>query len=128
MTRKVSESEAEVLSVLMRMKQATAVELHEEISRTRKWAHATVLTFLRRLETKGLVQHRRDGQFRAFIYRPTRHAAPTRRSVLRNVLMRVFGGTPLPLVSSLLEERRLSEDDIAQLRQLIDHHAAGRKK
>lgn len=129
MTAKISDSEMVVLQALVDSRQATASELHEKLATTRPWAYSTLMTFLRRLEAKGLVEHvRREGE-KAFVFRPTRSARSAPQTALRRILDSVFGGNPLPLVSSLLEETRLGKHEIAELHRLIDDHAAkGRKR
>jgi predicted transcriptional regulator len=128
MAEKASESELTVLAVLLEKGHATAAELHEYLSKDRGWAHSTVVTFLRRLEAKGLVSHSRPRAQRAFVYRPTNQARSTRHRVVRDLLERVFGGNPLPLVSSLLEDGNLREDQIRELHNMIEGHLRGEEK
>ena len=128
MSQKVSASEKEVLYALLELGQATAGELHQSLAPERPWAYSTVVTFLRRLEAKGLVDHTRTEGDRAFIFRPTRIAQKSRRTALREILDHVFGGNPLPLMSSLLEETKLQGHELDELRRLIDEHAAKRRK
>ena len=120
----VSDSELEVLAVLLEMKSSTAKDLSARLAQTRPWAHSTVVTFLRRLEAKGFVDHSSTAGQRAFIYKPTRRGRSMRRRALADLLNRAFGGNPLPLVSSLLEETNLTEDQFAELRRMIDDRSA----
>lgn len=65
--------EGQVMAALWRSRELTAVELVQRISATREepLARVTVLTVLRRLEAKGCVAHRDEGnhrfQFRASV-------------------------------------------------------------
>jgi len=123
MTPDASYSEMLVLQALVEKGSATAAELSEALAPGTGWAYSTVVTFLRRLESKGLIGHARRPGRKAFVYRPTRRAAGSRRRALRDLLQRVFGGDPLPLVSSLLEETHLKKSQIEQLRRMLDEHA-----
>ena len=126
MPAEVSDSELEVLAELLAMKSSTAKDLSARLAKSRPWAHSTVVTFLRRLETKGLVEHTSTAGQRAFLYKPTRRGRSLRRRALADFMDRAFGGNPLPLVSSLLEDPKLTEDQFTELRRLIDDHSAER--
>jgi BlaI family penicillinase repressor len=122
MVGKASESEMTVLAALLHTGESTAADLHAAFSESHGWAHSTVVTFLRRLEAKGLVRHNRRRGQRAFVYRPTKKAGASRHRVIRDVLERLFGGNPLPLVSSLLEHGNLSQKQVRELQRMIEHH------
>lgn len=122
MAKKASESEMTVLAALLERGEATAADLHATFLASHAWAHSTVVTFLRRLEAKGLAAHSRPRGQRAFVYRPTAKARSTRHRVVRDILERLFGGNPLPLVSSLLEEGNVTEEQIRELQRMIERH------
>jgi len=125
----MSAAEQEVLCALLERGETTTVDLHKALLPKRQWTHSTVATFLRRLEAKGLVERVKAEGERAFRFRPTRLAGKSRRTALKNILDRLFGGDPFPLVSSLLEETNLKGNDLDELRRLIDEHATkGRKQ
>lgn len=128
MPEKVSDSEMEVLRILIEHGPATAAEIHRQTATERQWAYSTVVTFLRRLEAKGMAGHAQPEGSRAFVYQATLKAQSTRRTLLRQVLDRMFGGNPLPLVSSLLDETRLNETQLTELHRMLDEHAAKRRK
>jgi BlaI family transcriptional regulator, penicillinase repressor len=118
----MTSSEAKVLQVLVEHEEATAKTVYKTLAEETGWALATVVTFLRRLEAKGLVRHRKQQGERAFLYRPSRQGSAAGKRQLKEVLNRVFGGNPLPLVSMLLEEQALEPEQIDELRQLLDAH------
>ncbi len=122
MAAQITPSEARVLQVLVEEGETTAKAVHEAIERETGWAHPTVVTFLRRLEAKGFVTHRRKRGERAFQYRPSRRGQSAGKQQLRELLDRVFAGNPLPLVSMLLDEKALEPGQIAELRRLLDAH------
>jgi BlaI family transcriptional regulator, penicillinase repressor len=68
---------------------ATATQVFEEM--TDPPTRTAVRTFLRILEEKGYVEHRKTG--REFIYRPTRPRGIEGRSALRHVLDTFFDGS-----------------------------------
>ncbi len=68
---------------------ATATEVYEEMPDPP--TRTAVRTFLRILEEKGYVEHKKQG--REFIYRPTRARGVEGRSALRHVLQTFFDGS-----------------------------------
>ncbi|HEX3358938.1 MAG TPA: BlaI/MecI/CopY family transcriptional regulator [Tepidisphaeraceae bacterium] len=79
-----------------------------------------VRTFLRILEDKGHLVHRKEG--REFIYRPTRPQKQVARSVLHRMLSTFFGGSIENAVVAHLSDpsNRLSPDEVQRLRDLIE--------
>lgn len=118
----VSEAEARVLQALVDLGECTTRELYEALSEETRWAQPTVITFLRRLETKGLVDHEKVAGQRSFVYRPSQRGHAAGREQVRSVVERVFGGNPVPLVSMFLEEQPMSTAQLQDLRKLLDEH------
>ncbi|MBX3178342.1 MAG: BlaI/MecI/CopY family transcriptional regulator [Candidatus Hydrogenedentes bacterium] len=116
----ISEAEAQVLQALVEMEEATARELYAVLAESTGWAQPTVVTFLRRLEAKGLVSHSKEKGQRAFLYRPNQRGRSAGREQVKNLVNRVFGGNPVPLMSMFVEEEALTKEQITALRQLLD--------
>ena len=127
MEKNLTPSEARVLRALEEAGEATATALHAALAKETEWAHATVVTFLRRLEKKGMVKHRRQKSARAFLYRPAPSGGSAGARMARQLVDRVFGGNPLPLMATMLEERPLTEAQLEELRTLLDKHVRERK-
>lgn len=79
--------------------------------------YSTVLTTLRTLEQKGHLTHEEDG--RAFVYRPALGRADAAKTAIRHVLDRFFGSSPGALAVTLLDDARLSDDDLAHIKKAI---------
>ena len=54
------------------------------------------------------------------MYSATVRPVKTQRKMVGNLLDRVFGGSGVDLVASLLESRPPSADELAQLQELLD--------
>jgi predicted transcriptional regulator len=80
-------------------------------------AYNTVLTTLRTLEQKGYVAHDEDG--RAFVYRASIARRQAADSAVRHVLHRFFGNSPGKLAVTLLDEARLTDDDLARIQKAL---------
>lgn len=114
----LSKGEMEVARVLWDLKKATVREVHEAFPPERAIDFTTVQTWLRRLETKGYVKAELDGRVR--VYTPRVKPTTVIRETMDDLINRLFGGETLPLVRHLIEERGVTDEELAELRQLID--------
>ena len=85
-------------------------------------AYNTVQTMMRILERKGFVTHRKDG--RAFVFKAVVDESRARKSAIRHVLDRFFDNSPGTLVLSLLQNEDVPDDELRQVRELIERHDA----
>ncbi len=107
--------EMEMLEMLWTAGDVTLSEAHQAMKRA--IGYTTVQTRLNRLVEKGFVVRSQD--------RPAKYsAAVTPGDVsaghLDLLLRRVSGGNVVPLVAHLVRDRRLSAEEIDELRELID--------
>ena len=114
----LSKGELEVARVLWELKKATVREVFEAIPADRGLEFATVQTYLRRLESKGYVKADLDGRVR--VYSPRVRPATVIRETVGDLVDRLFAGETLPLMRHLIEDGRVSADELAELRDLID--------
>lgn len=80
-------------------------------------AYTTVATMLRKMEERGLLQHREEG--RRFIYEPAVSAEQVTRSMADDLVDRLFEGSLSATVSHLLATRDISPGELAGLERLI---------
>jgi predicted transcriptional regulator len=114
----LTEREAQIMDALWRLSTATAEQVREQLS---GGPHdSTVRTLLRVLEGKGFVAHETRGK--TFVYRAAAARDNVQRTALRGFLSRLFGGSAEDLVLRLLEDERITPEQLAQLR------AAGPKR
>ncbi len=84
-------------------------------------AYTTVLTVLRNLEAKGYVGHDEEGRAHRFRALVAREAA--RRSALRDLSAKLFGGSTALLLTHLVSDQKLSEEEIRRIRRLLREQA-----
>jgi BlaI family transcriptional regulator, penicillinase repressor len=113
-----SKGEMEVARLLWQLGEATVRQVHEAFPAERDIDFTTVQTYLRRLEAKGYARARLDGRTR--VYAPKVKPRTVIRETIDDLVDRLFGGETMPLVRHLLEEREIDEDDIAELRRLVE--------
>ena len=118
----VSETELAILSILWEVGEATIRQLNERLyQRPTTATYATVQKLLERLEAKGCVVRDRSGfahEFRATVDRKT---LIDRR--LQEVADKLCGGSLTPLVTHLVEARRLSAQDRQKLKKWMEEQS-----
>ena len=83
------------------------------------WKSQTVVTLLSRLQKKGFLRSEKPGKEREYF--PTVTQQEEYLQVETQSLVRKFGGTSAPrLVRCLLDDQKLSREDIEELRQWLD--------
>lgn len=115
---KLGQVQLKIMQLLWTMNRATARELTDELNKSEPIAHSTVQTLLRQLEAKGSVDHEQDG--RTFYFFPLVKEDKVKKSAARALIQNVFDGSAGGLVSYLLENEKVSADELAEIRALID--------
>jgi len=98
--------------------EATVAEVHAALRPQRGLALTTIATMLRKLEGKGLLNHRVRG--RRFIFRPKVSQQAVHRSMVADLLDRLFEGDAAALVSHLLTERLIDPEEVARVKAMIE--------
>ena len=109
-----------IMQVLWEKGRASAREITAALNRAEPIAHSTVQTLLRKLETKGAIEHEVDD--RTFVFRSLVKEDRVKRGATRDLLDRVFGGSVAELVSYLLQNERVPAAELRQIRKLIEQH------
>ena len=110
-----TDRELDVMSVLWDVGPATVAQVRERIADD--LAYTTVLTVLRTLEQKGYVGHTEDG--RAHRYKPLVKREVAGRTALRRLVEKVFDGSPELLLTQLVSDKNLSDEELRRLRKLL---------
>lgn len=114
----LAKSEIEVARIVWRLEKATVRQVLEALPADRGLDFKTVQTYLRRLESKGYLRTRREG--RTKVYAPRVGQRHVMRQMIDDFVSRLFDGQALSLVQHLIDDRGLSDDEIRQLRELLN--------
>lgn len=109
-----------IMAVLWERGEAATAEVHEALQ-GRGLAPTTIATMLRKMEDKGVVAHRAVG--RQFLYRPVVSEDQVRRSMVGELVERLFEGDPTALVAHLVSEHEIDAQELRELRRRL-----GRKR
>ena len=119
-----TDRELDVMAVLWDRGSATVAEVRERLPD--ELAYTTVLSVLRTLEEKGHVGHRGEGK--AHRYLPLVERRVAARSALARLIDTVFNGSPELLLTQLVSDRDLTEEQIKRLRRLLDARIRGDRR
>jgi predicted transcriptional regulator len=113
-----------IMAVIWERGEATTAEVHAALQAERGLAPTTIATMLRKMEDKGVVTHRAEG--RQFVYRPTVTETQVRRSMVGELVERLFGGDPKALVAHLVSENEIDPEELKRLRGRVGGRRRGR--
>lgn len=118
----LTEQELEIMKVIWQLEKATVRQVYETMLERRRIAYTTVMTMMNIMEQKGYLK--KQQQDRAYVYQPSKPQKQVIRSMVREFVDRVFNGSAEPLLVHLVEDRRLTENDLEEIRRTIK---AGRR-
>ena len=119
----LARAELAVMELLWESERLTAREIREKLyPRSTRAQHGTVQKLLQRLEEKGLVARDRKLAVHLFSARLTREAYAGGQ--LESLAEDLTGGSLAPMLTHLLDHERLSDEEIARLRRLLDGRGA----
>ena len=114
---KLFDSEAKVMDIIWEKTPISAKEISLIAAETIGWNKNTTYTVIKKLEAKGFIQREDPG----FICIPLVSQSEMQKVEVASLVKKVFGGSRKALFSALLEDEPLSEEEINELRKLIDN-------
>ena len=115
----LANAELAVMELLWRQDRLTARQLREQLyPGATKAQHGTVQRLLQRLEDKGFVERDRTLPVHLFSASISRQAYAS--SQLESLADKLTGGSLAPLITHLIEEKKISRAEIKKLRKLLD--------
>ncbi|MEP3891655.1 MAG: BlaI/MecI/CopY family transcriptional regulator [Hellea sp.] len=112
-------TETQILTALWERQTATVPELHAEICRTKEVAYTTVLKRVQRMEEKGFLE-RTKSTGRAISYRALFKPKSTRETLVNRLITMAFDDSPNALIQHAIGQNKLSQEDIDEIRSLLD--------
>lgn len=118
-SRKLSPANLEIMKIIWDKGEVTVNDVFEAINskRKEKLRRTTVQVQMGRLEDYGWLTHRQEG--RTYFYSAVEEKQKTRQDILNDIKNRVFGGSRAELVKCLLEDEKVSQEEMAELRLLL---------
>ena len=117
MQDKLFESEAKVMEIIWAKAPISAKDISLIAAETIGWNKNTTYTVIKKLEAKGFVRREDPG----FICTPLISQNQMQKVEATSLVKKMFGGSRKALFSALLEDEPLSDEELDELRKLIDN-------
>jgi predicted transcriptional regulator len=116
MIGKIFESELKVLELIWANEPVSAKEISVLAEKNIGWNKNTTYTVITKLEEKGYIKRSDPG----FVCTSLISKSDVQKEETNGLLVRLFGGSKKALFSALLEDESLSEEEIRELRNMIE--------
>lgn len=114
----LSEAEWNIMESLWEESPKVGSRIVADMAQRVGWSRSTTLTMLKRMTEKEMIAWVDNGQMRAYVPLIEREEAVKKET--ENFLKRVYHGSISMLVSGFVERQRLSSEELAQLREILD--------
>ncbi len=115
----LANAELAVMELLWKQDRLTARHIREQLYRgATKAQHGTVQKLLQRLEDKGFVE--RDRSLPVHLFSALISRAAYAGSRLESLADKLTGGSLAPLITHLMEQKKISRAEIERLRQVLE--------
>lgn len=122
----ISEAEYEVMKIVWKNAPVSTNEVTETLTSTTDWSPKTIQTMLKRLVNKGALTYVKEG--RVFVYTPLVEEDEYISQKSSSFLSRYYDGELTSMVSAYLENDRLSDEEISELRSLLDRRSSHKEE
>lgn len=120
----LAEGQLEILNIVWDRGEVTVGEVWKILSERRQVARNTVQTMITRLDEKGWLRHRVDGQ--VFRYSAAQPRERAMGSMVRRLVDTAFSGSAEGLVLALVEGRGLSKEEAERIRAILKKAEGGK--
>ncbi len=114
----ISDAEWVVMEVLWDKHPITANEIIEQLDGKKMWNPRTIKTLLSRLVKKNIISFTQEG--RLYKYEPEVERNEIVRTERTSFLKKIYKGAVNPMLAAFIKDSELSQDDISDLRELLD--------
>lgn len=114
----LSDGEWKIMNVLWERGSGTITELTAALAQETGWDKHIIITMLGRMEKKGAVAHKSNGRAKQFYPVISRNEVSIRET--RGFLNKVYRGSIGIMVNTMVEDRALTKEDIAELYEILE--------
>ncbi|MCM1158399.1 MAG: BlaI/MecI/CopY family transcriptional regulator [Bacteroidales bacterium] len=114
----ISDAEWVFMDLLWEHEELTITQMEQLLKEGKGWSKHAIISFLKKMEAKGLVQYRMVGKAKSFFTTLEQDEVRKRESI--GFLDKVFRGKLGLMVSSLVEEDCLEKEEIDELMAILE--------
>lgn len=114
--QKLFDSEIKVMEIIWANEPITAKQVSLIAAREIGWNKNTTYTVIKKLESKGIIKRDEPG----FVCTSLISREEIQKAETKSLVDRFFGGSKNALFSALLDDEKLSEKDLQELRNMIE--------
>lgn len=114
----LTSTELEIMQIVWELGSCAVRDVYKVLLNRKDVAYTTVMTMLGVLAEKGHLKKHKDG--RAYIYSPTLPQKQVISNMVDDFVKRVFSGSASRLVLNLVDDQRLSEEDVKEITRILD--------
>lgn len=116
---KITEAELEIMKVLWENKEATSLQIIDEISKTTDWNKNTIKTLISRLvEKEAISVDKNKGNL--YLYTPNISIDEYKNEENKNFLKKLYNGSINDMLLTFAKSNELTRKDLEELMKLID--------
>ncbi|NLD36640.1 MAG: BlaI/MecI/CopY family transcriptional regulator [Desulfatiglans sp.] len=119
---KLTPAEFEIMNAVWNSGELTVTEIMNQVNKNNKrnLTRSTIQVQIGRLEEKGWLNHRQEGN--KFFFKSTTPRSEASAAIALDIGDRIFGGSCVELVKAFFSRSAVSSEEIRQLRELIDKY------
>ena len=116
---KISDSEWEVMKIIWSKEEATANEIIDNLKGKQEWKNTTIKSLINRLLNKEAIGFRKSGK--EYFYYPLISEEECIKEESQSFLKKVFNGSLNEMVLNLVKSEKLTQEDINELRDILNN-------
>jgi len=121
----ISDAEYQVMKIIWENAPISTNEVVEKLEKTTEWKPKTIQTLLSRLVKKAALDYKKEG--RVFVYTPLVQESEMMDRESDTFLNRFYDGAVNSMIVNLLERDKLSEDDMNELKHILEKKLSERR-
>ncbi|MCJ8013079.1 BlaI/MecI/CopY family transcriptional regulator [Paenibacillus sp. KQZ6P-2] len=115
---KISDAEWEVMKVLWANSPISANDVIQVLEVNKDWNPKTVRTLITRLVEKNALGYTQQG--RIYLYYPLVNEDECMRYETQSFIKRIYGGALKPMLVNFLNDEKLTQEDIDELKRILE--------
>ena len=117
--------ELAILRVLWDRGSGTVRQIHDVLKHDRGTGYSTTLKMVQVMTDKGLVC--KDDSQRPQVYTPALRQEQTQLQLVDDLIQKAFGGSAMKLVLRAASAKRISADELSEIRKLLEQTKGGKR-